>query len=355
MITDLDRRNASSWITTWVVALTVALAAACSGGEGAGESESNLSEAGRWAIPADVKAVGARVRLEYDAAPRWTGTAACGGKLLVGARRLGQHLSANFEGIDSIGGYACRRNTADGSRMSVHGTGRALDIMIPRIGGRADNTRGDKIANWLVLNAQRIGVQLIIWDRTIWRANGTNDGTYGGPHPHDDHVHVELTDEGGKAATAWFSDMDSGTDLDGGASDASGRPDASRADASTDASTTTDAGPRPDAGTTTDAGATPDAGTTTPDPEPSGTPPPSSGDPPSSGYEIPENEEETERDSIGTGTGTSKPRPMPSSLGDDDEPKAASCSATVGSTRAPAGFAAFGLVFALAFLARRRR
>lgn len=203
VLSGLDRGRASSWIATILLALVTALVAACSGIEGTGESESELAEAGRWSIPADVKTVGARVRLTYDAAPRWSGTAGCGGKLLVGSKKLGQHLMAAFDGIESIGGYACRRNTADGSRMSVHGTGRALDVMIPLIGGKADNTRGDKIANWLILNAQRIGVQLIIWDRTVWRA-GRADAAYGGPHPHDDHLHVEITNAAAAEQTPFF-------------------------------------------------------------------------------------------------------------------------------------------------------
>lgn len=356
VLPDLDRKRASAWIATLSLAVATALVAACSGVESTNESESNLSEPGRWSIPADVKAVGARVRLDYDAAPLWTGAAGCGGKLLVGSKKLGTFLTTSFDGIDSIGGYACRRNTADGSRMSVHGTGRALDVMIPRVGGKADNTKGDKIANWLILNAQRIGVQLIIWDKTIWRANGTNDGVYGGPHPHDDHLHVELTIEAGKAMTAWFSDMNLG---DGGMADAS---DAARdsstttRDAGSDAPTTTvDAST--DSGTTTpiDAGPapTPDAGTTEPE-EPKEEPkePTTTGTSSDSGYEVPENEEETEPDdSVGTSKSNRK---SPSSSDDDLDAPASSCTTTA-APRVPAGAFAGGLVLALGFLVRRRR
>ena len=47
-----------------------------------------------------------------------------------------------------------------------------------------------------IVNAQTIGVQLIIWNRVVWRANGSNEKGYGGPHPHNDHIHVEITNEG---------------------------------------------------------------------------------------------------------------------------------------------------------------
>jgi len=230
-----------------VLAVFVGVMAACSGAgdDGSASSSSAIATAGRWKLPPTVAAAGAKVRVTYDEAPKWTTTAACGGKLLVGGQKLGAYLMAHHAVVSSVGGYACRRNAADTTRMSVHGTGRALDVFIPRAGGLADNGQGDRVANWLVMNAQRIGVQLVIWDRTVWRANGTNDGAYGGPHPHDDHMHVELSNEAGLAKTAWFDDMtdDAGTSADGGDED-------SDDDAST--RTTTDSGtttPTHDAGT----------------------------------------------------------------------------------------------------------
>ena len=215
----LDRTTAQSWIALVALSVLVALVAACSGpGEdGASSSESALAQQGRWTLPANIATVGKIVRLTYDDAPKWTGTAACAGKLKTGGKKLGDYLVDKFDVVTSVGGYACRRNTADTSRMSVHGTGRALDVFVPRTGGAADNGQGDKVANWLVLNAQRIGVQLVIWARTIWRSNGSNDGAYGGPHPHDDHLHVELTNAGGAASTPWFANP-----TDGDASNALG-------------------------------------------------------------------------------------------------------------------------------------
>ena len=246
---DLDRRTAQSWIALVALALFVALAAACSStGEDSASSESAIAAQGRWKLPATVLATGAKVRVTYDEAPKWTGTAACSGRLKLGGQKLGEYLIDRFAVVSSVGGYSCRKNTADSSRMSVHGTGRALDVFVPKTGGAADNGQGDKVANWLVVNAQRIGVQLVIWDRTIWRANGKNDGAYSGPHPHDDHLHVELSTAAGLATTPWFKDMtddadastadggdddDASTTTDGGRADAT--PDASAPDGATDA------------------------------------------------------------------------------------------------------------------------
>jgi hypothetical protein len=158
------------------------------------QSEDAISVAGRWKIPADVRAAGARARFAYDDAPAWNASR-CGGGLKPGARRLRTDLNARFDPqILRIEGYACRANTANRSRMSVHGTGRALDIFIPRASGSADNTKGDVVASYLVSNAAALGIQLVIWDRTRWMV-GRGEAAYTGPHPHDDHIHAELTDE----------------------------------------------------------------------------------------------------------------------------------------------------------------
>ena len=154
---------------------------------------------GSWTLPEEVRAAGAQVNVQYDDAPGWDASA-CGSGLLPGGRALGAALEAQFSQISSIGGFSCRPNTANTSKMSVHGTGRALDVMVPD-----SSPEGDEVANWLVMNAQQIGVQLIIWDRTVWRADGSNTKRYGGPHPHNDHVHVEINEEAAAQRTPFFT------------------------------------------------------------------------------------------------------------------------------------------------------
>lgn len=91
--------------------------------------------------------------------------------------------------------------------MSVHATGRALDIHIPLDRGRADNGLGDPIANWLIEHAEQIGIQFIIWDQWTWMADrtpGAKGRVYGGAHPHHDHLHIELSPEGAAMQTPWF-------------------------------------------------------------------------------------------------------------------------------------------------------
>lgn len=354
----VDPRAVRRWITVACLGLLVALAAACAGtGDDASSDESALAQSGRWALPADVLVAGAAVRITYEEAPKWTTTAACSGKLKAGEHKLGEYLLQHFAIVSSVGGYACRRNTADTARMSVHGTGRALDVFIPKANGGADNLRGDKVANWLVVNAQQIGVQLVIWDRSIWRANGTNAGLYGGPYPHDDHIHVELTAQASLMATPWFTTVDADGG-DGGGGDASAMGDGGAADdddAAVDAGrAASDAGSAPDAHvdaavkdagvTVIDAAMAPDPGTGT------GTGVTTSGD--ESGGEGDDGPGETNSLSDSP---SSKNRPTV----EEDPPTAnAGCSVSKGASSDPAR--ASGAVMALAlglasWLRRKRR
>lgn len=130
----------------------------------------------------------------YDDAPAWNANA-CSGTFFSGTEALGDALMRLYGG--SYGGYACRPNTADASRMSVHGTGRAVDWFPP------SKAKGDAAARWLAVNHVKFGVQLIIWWHKDWSCSaldnvpgvGIGDGwtDYGGPIPHTDHLHIELT------------------------------------------------------------------------------------------------------------------------------------------------------------------
>lgn len=144
--------------------------------------------------------------IHYDGSTPWDGGRHCTGGLTRGAGALRSYLQAHFHGISSIGGYSCRPNTANTSEMSVHGSGRALDIMIPTDHGDADNGVGDPIANWLITNSHTIGVQYLIWDHTQWSASRSTGRVraYTGPIPHIDHIHAEITLPASREETPFF-------------------------------------------------------------------------------------------------------------------------------------------------------
>ncbi|MGE5865435.1 MAG: peptidoglycan-binding protein [Rhizobacter sp.] len=164
--------------------------------------------ADRWAIPASVREAAQAQYVRYDSPPAWAGNPGnCTGTFTDGARILKEYIEQNFSGVTSIGGYSCRANTANTAETSVHGVGRALDIMITPVGGRANAAVGDRIANWLLQNAAAIGVQYVIWNRVRWNGSvrsGSKDAPYTGPNPHIDHVHAEINLDAATRRTPWF-------------------------------------------------------------------------------------------------------------------------------------------------------
>ncbi len=174
-------------------------------------SQQALAIEGRWMPPAEVLAAGdLQGNIEYTGAGPWLGEESCGDGLEPGSQAMGDYLQEYFPQISLIGGFSCRAINGDPTRASVHSTGRALDIHIPLTAeGAADNELGDQIAHWLIRNAETIGIQLIIWDLSTWapyRDVGERAQAYGGAHPHDDHLHIELTVEAAALGTPWFDE-----------------------------------------------------------------------------------------------------------------------------------------------------
>ena len=74
---------------------------------------------------------------------------------------------------------------------------------IGRFPSGADKTNGDRLANWLVANAETWAVKYVIWDGKVWSSARAGDGwrpyTGGGIYNpadatggHYDHIHLSL-------------------------------------------------------------------------------------------------------------------------------------------------------------------
>lgn len=150
-----------------------------------------------------------------------------------GTEALGQFVSKHFgylltKPYSHQHAYNCRRNTASKQYWSVHSEGRAIDFFIPTQpcgtqvhryyyghptcnkwpGGSARNDLGDRLMMWLAEHAMDIGVEYLIYDRTAWSRRSKGFKPYNGAHPHNEHIHLELT----RAASAmmntpFFQDM----------------------------------------------------------------------------------------------------------------------------------------------------
>lgn len=181
------------------------------------------SASGRWVPSPDVLRLADRHRVPYTGAPRVGDGGRCASRDpfvcscthpacsrgLPGTLELAADLRRRFPQLRSAGGFdCCRQNTADPGELSVHSIGRALDLGLPRVAGEADRVHGDPIAAWLLVHAEEVGVQLVIWDRSVWQASrrpGERLRAYTGPVPHTDHLHVELSLDGARRRTRYFA------------------------------------------------------------------------------------------------------------------------------------------------------
>lgn len=118
----------------------------------------------------------------------------CTGGFTDGGQSLSKFVMGKFSPpVTSVGGYSCRANTA-APTISIHGLGRALDIMIDGTTPGGLET-GNKIRNFMINNSTALGVQRVIWDRHIWSADQDGWRVYDGPNPHIDHLHVEINEK----------------------------------------------------------------------------------------------------------------------------------------------------------------
>jgi MYXO-CTERM domain-containing protein len=190
-----------------------------------GVSEEAIAVPGPWAAPASTLTLSNPQYVEVVDPPSveplghctstnpWAGT--CSHPACIGAHpgteELANYIYARWPYARRGGNYSCRRNSNPSSTayLSVHSVGRAIDVMIPQAGGDADNTAGDAIANWLIENAEYVGIQRVIWDGWYW--NGSRRGNHfspitGSASRHTDHIHVEVSVDGAHRRTRFFTD-----------------------------------------------------------------------------------------------------------------------------------------------------
>lgn len=123
----------------------------------------------------------------------WQAAARCVGSARPGARALMKWSLGAHPGARSMGIYCCR-TVRGGRETSCHAEGRACDVGFPLVGGKA-NPDGYDLVHALRGHAKQMGIQAIIFNRTIWSAKspGRAGRPYAGVNPHLDHVHIELT------------------------------------------------------------------------------------------------------------------------------------------------------------------
>ena len=134
--------------------------------------------------------------------PRWDPPSPrCSGGPQPGAVALMDWVVDDWRrgGVCNLGIYNCRSVRGSKSR-SVHGDGRACDFGFPLVNGRA-NPAGWDLIRLLLPHVDRLGIQMLIWDRRIWSARTPTSTRYTGVNPHVDHIHCEITRESAATLT----------------------------------------------------------------------------------------------------------------------------------------------------------
>jgi len=129
----------------------------------------------------------------------WQGAGPCARGPQPGAVALRNFMLGRYPEARDGGIYNCR-SVRGSSVPSIHGEGRAWDMMLPVVAGRG-HPRGHEAVRELGAHGRRLGIQTIIFDRTIWSARSPSGRPYTGVHPHYDHLHIELTREAGRTLT----------------------------------------------------------------------------------------------------------------------------------------------------------
>lgn len=93
--------------------------------------------------------------------------------------------------VYNLGVCNCRMIAGKATR-SCHGECRAWDAGLPMVDGRA-NPIGHEIVRALLPKVGQLGIQCLIFDRTIWSASSPQGKRYTGVSPHYDHIHGEHT------------------------------------------------------------------------------------------------------------------------------------------------------------------
>lgn len=79
-----------------------------------------------------------------------------------------------------------------------HGSGHAVDLMIPRYSSSSGKLLGNQVASYLRKNAKTLGITYIIWRQHIWSVGRAGEGWRrmssrgSATANHMDHVHVSV-------------------------------------------------------------------------------------------------------------------------------------------------------------------
>lgn len=116
-----------------------------------------------------------------------------------GAKALMAWCLAHYPPGTNLGIYN-PRNVRGGQALSLHAEGRAIDVGYP-IDRPLGYAAGRQLAADMARHHQSLGVQCVIFARSIWTNTRPTWRPYTGVADHFDHVHIELTREAAAGLT----------------------------------------------------------------------------------------------------------------------------------------------------------
>ena len=143
-----------------------------------------------WNPPQAVIDAGNRSQSQYNPYRRIQSGEETQLRVWPAVKRFRDVVMTLFRGFSSGGmKRSPRREPVVGRVRDPHEEGRAIDFMT------RNPSVGDPLANWLVLHANELGIQLVMWRGTEWSASSylpKFERITG--NPHNDHIHIEFND-----------------------------------------------------------------------------------------------------------------------------------------------------------------
>jgi len=159
-------------------------------------------------MPTALPAASVRLPAGVEAASPYLPQVSCDPNPKPGVVAFEQLMMATFKAGWSGGiTRACGAPGVAGGR-SEHKEGRAWDWML-NPDSYTDVVEGNRAVDWLLaddaVNARRLGVMYLIWNRRIWSAHRPGWRPYDYGDPHTSHIHFSFSWAGAEKRTSWWT------------------------------------------------------------------------------------------------------------------------------------------------------
>lgn len=169
----------------------------------------NSPLSGAWQPSPEVLTAGNNARVRYVGGRRFCDGHTPQAAIQPGTRALRNWVVENWPAVVQTYMPGRAKDVVGCTNLDVHIEGRGIDFMKPH-GGDGDAVM-QAIASWLVMHADEIGVEEVLYNKTAFVGNGPGASNWHAWEPgawgnsdHGDHIHISLTPDGAAGQTPWF-------------------------------------------------------------------------------------------------------------------------------------------------------